>query len=181
MALQRGPDQPQAQPCDDRPEQVIHFPAHIQPIFDRRCITCHGAQNPKAGLSLVDDITEYYSRSYEELLRKELAGPSIPEFGSWNSGKGGGNDQGSYLPPYSLGSYTSKLVSVLDTDSHNDPHRNILSDLEMMVLCRWVDSNYQFYGTYYGRHHSAHYQHQYFRREPTFEEAVDRLAPYWHE
>jgi hypothetical protein len=58
-----------------------------------------------------------------------------------------------------------------------------------MILSRWVDTNYQFYGTYYGRHHPQWlhedpaiptYEPADFRREPTFEEAIDFYAPPWH-
>ena len=59
----------------------------------------------------------------------------------------------------------------------------------MMVVSRWVDSNYQFYGSYFGRQHPqwVHpdpnvpaYSPADFRREATFEEAIGFLAPPWH-
>ncbi len=59
----------------------------------------------------------------------------------------------------------------------------------MMILSRWVDSNYQFYGSYYGRRHSrwakpdpgkSVYDAADFRREATFEEAIHMSAPQWH-
>ena len=65
----------------------------------------------------------------------------------------------------------------------------MLTGMELMVLSRWVDSNYQFYGTYYGRHHSRwvrpdpaipSYDPANFRRRPTFEEATGMFAPDWH-
>jgi hypothetical protein len=61
--------------------------------------------------------------------------------------------------------------------------------MELMILCRWVDTNYQFYGTYYGRHHPQwlnpdpavpSYDPADFRRRPTFEEAIGFFAPKWH-
>jgi hypothetical protein len=65
----------------------------------------------------------------------------------------------------------------------------MLNANELMILSRWVDSNYQFYGGYYGRHH-AHwinpdpanpaYNPEDFRRRPTYEEAVSKSAPDWH-
>ena len=65
----------------------------------------------------------------------------------------------------------------------------MLTAMEMMVLSRWVDSNYQFYGSYYGRHHpkwtepdpaAASYDPDDFRRRPTFQEATSSIAPAWH-
>jgi hypothetical protein len=56
-------------------------------------------------------------------------------------------------------------------------------------LSRWVDSNYQYYGTYFGRHHAhwvaadpakADYDPADFRRKATFDEAIGFLAPAWH-
>ena len=70
-----------------------------------------------------------------------------------------------------------------------DDHTRMLTKMELMVLSRWVDSNYQFYGTYYGRHHPhwvnpdpkvSSYRPEDFRRRPTFAEAVSSSAPEWH-
>jgi hypothetical protein len=68
-------------------------------------------------------------------------------------------------------------------------HSEILTEMELMVLSRWADSNYQFYGSYYGRHHAhwinpdpgnAAYHPADFRRRPRFEEAISMFAPLWH-
>jgi hypothetical protein len=65
----------------------------------------------------------------------------------------------------------------------------MLDPMELMVLSRWVDSNYQFYGSYFGRQHPRWqeadpnvpaYDPADFRRRPTFEEATSFLAPEWH-
>ncbi len=65
----------------------------------------------------------------------------------------------------------------------------MLTEMEMMVVNRWADSNYQFYGTYYGRHHvkwanadpkKPEYKPSDFRRKPEFEEAISFFAPEWH-
>ena len=58
-----------------------------------------------------------------------------------------------------------------------------------MILSRWVDTNYQFYGSYFGRQHPQWvnpdpavpaYDPADFRRKPTFDEATGFLAPEWH-
>ncbi len=64
------------------------------------------------------------------------------------------------------------------------------SETSARRLSRWVDSNYQFYGSYYGRHHTQWernadpkvpaYNTEDFRREATFEEAISPIAPKWH-
>ncbi|MHC4098873.1 MAG: hypothetical protein ACYSU3_22800 [Planctomycetota bacterium] len=70
-----------------------------------------------------------------------------------------------------------------------DDHSTMLTDIELMVLNRWTDTNYQFYGTYYGRHHSAWvnadpakpaYKPEDFRRKALFSEAISMFAPDWH-
>ena len=199
LALTRAPSIPQPQPCDlvenggdGRAGQVIHYPADIQPMFDAKCVPCHGAKDPAGGLRLTGEVTMFYNTSYEELARKELAGPIIPEFTSFLHGDRG-NYNGAYLPPRSLGCPQSTLIAVLTDPAHpknaKDNHCQMLTPMELMRLSRWVDSNYQFYGSYFGRHHPQwlkpdpavpDYDPADFRRKATFEEAVSFLAPPWH-
>ena len=199
VALTREPSTPQPQPCDlvenggnGLAGQVIHYPTDIQPLFDAKCVECHGATEPAGGLRLTGEVTLYYSTSYEELAKRELAGPIIPEFTSFLAGDRG-NYNGAYLPPRSLGCSMSTLMAILTDPAHpknaKDNHTGMLTPMELMVLSRWVDSNYQFYGTYFGRHHSQwvnadpnvpSYNPADFRREATFEEAINFLAPEWH-
>ncbi len=199
LALARAPSQPQPQPCDlvenggdGKAGQVIHYPTDIQPIFDAKCVSCHDANDPAGGLRLTGEPTLYYNTSYEELAKKELAGPIIPEFTSFLWGDRG-NYSGAFLPPSSLGCSKSPMIAALtdsdDPANDEEDHTQMLTEMELMILSRWVDTNYQFYGTYYGRHHPQWihadpavpaYEPADFRREPTFEEAIDFFAPPWH-
>ena len=205
IAVNRPPSEPMVQPCDlienggtGRPQQVIHYPTDIQPIFDTKCISCHGNEKADAELVLTGDFTECYSTSYEKLNQKELAGPIIAEFTSFNTAEFGrkgdqGNINGATLPPKSLGSYRSTLVEILTKSDHpknaKDDHSKMLTKNELMILVRWVDSNYQFYGSYYGRRYGhwqdadpnvPSYNTSDFRRKATFEEATSPYAPIWH-
>ncbi len=199
IALGRDPSVPQPQPCDLKEnggdglaQQVIHYPTDIQPIFDAKCVSCHGDTDPDAGLKLTGNISVYYNTSYEALGSKELAGPLVSEFTSFKKGDQG-NYNGAFLPPKSLGTYQSVLVKILTQPAHpknaQDDHSTMLTPMELMVLNRWIDSNYQFYGTYYGRHHAkwveadpknAKYDPKDFRRKPAFQEAIGFYAPEWH-
>ncbi|MFO7902654.1 MAG: hypothetical protein ACQESR_09800 [Planctomycetota bacterium] len=200
LALTRPPSMPQPQPCDlvqnggdGRAGQVIHYPTDIQPIFDRECVSCHGQEDPEGGLKLTGETTQFYNTSYEQLARKELAGPIIPEFTSFKQGDRG-NYNGAYLPPKTLGCPASTLIDILTDPTHpknaTDDHSRMLTEMELMVLSRWVDSNYQFYGAYWGRQHPrwaksdpdnpAYDPAADFRREATFDEATRFLAPPWH-
>jgi hypothetical protein len=199
LALGRPPSTPQPQPCDlqahggdGRAGQVIHYPADIQPIFNAKCVSCHGAKSPAGGLHLTGEITLYYNTSYEELASKELAGPIIAEFTSLRQGDRG-NYNGAYLPPRSLGSPTSTLIAMLTQPAHaknaKADHSKMLTQMELMIVGRWVDTNYQFYGSYFGRQHpqwvnpdpgNPAYDPRDFRRKATFAEATSFLAPPWH-
>ncbi|MHC4315924.1 MAG: HzsA-related protein [Planctomycetota bacterium] len=199
IAAARAPSTPQPQPCDlvenggdGSARQVIHYPTDIQPVFNAKCVSCHGNDNPAGGLKLTGDLTVYYNTSYEELAKKQLAGPIIPEFTSFLQGDQG-NYNGAFLRPRSLGSYKSVMIDMLRNSDHpknaKDDHSTMLTDIELMVLNRWTDTNYQFYGTYYGRHHSAWvnadpakpaYKPEDFRRKALFSEAISMFAPDWH-
>ena len=199
LALRRPPSPLMPQPCDlvenggdGKPGQVIHYPTDIQPIFDAKCVECHGAKEPAGDLLLTGEVTTMYNTSYEQLARKELAGPLIAEFISFQQGDRG-NYNGAYLPPRSLGCAASTLLAVLTDPAHpansKQDHTKMLTPMELMRLCRWVDSNYQFYGSYFGRQHAQWvnpdprnpaYDPADFRRRPTFEEATGFLAPAWH-
>jgi hypothetical protein len=199
LALTRAPSTPQPQPCDlvanggdGLAGQVLHYPTDIQPIFDAKCVRCHGAKDPAGQLRLTGEVTLFYNTSYEELARKELAGPIIPEFTSFQQGDRG-NYNGAYLPPRSLGCPTSTLIALLTQPGHpknaKDDHSKMLAARELMILSRWVDSNYQFYGSYFGRQHpqwvhpdpaNRAYDPADFRRKATFAEATGLLAPPWH-
>lgn len=200
LALGRPPSLPQPQPCDLKENggdglagQVIHYPTDIQPVLDAKCVSCHGAKEPAGGLRLTGEVTPYYNTSYEQLAIRELAGPIIPEFTSFRHGDRG-NYNGAYLPPKSLGCYKSTLIAVLTDPKHpknaKDDHTKMLTAMELMVVSRWVDTNYQYYGSYWGRHHAQWagkrdpavpaYDPADFRRKATFEEAIGFLAPPWH-
>ncbi len=199
LALTRPPSIPRPQPCDlvanggdGRAGQVIHYPTDIQPIFDAKCVKCHGAKDPAGGLRLTGEITLFYNTSYEELARKQLAGPIIAEFTSFLQGDQG-NYNGAYVPPRHLGCATSTMIELLTNSAHpknaKDDHTKMLTAAEVMILSRWVDTNYQFYGSYFGRQHPQWvkadpavpaYNPADFRRKATFEEATGFLAPPWH-
>ncbi len=79
--------------------------------------------------------------------------PSSPRF----SRATGATTTAPICRPGSLGCPTSTLIAVLTNSAHpknaKDDHSKMLTAMELMILSRWVDTNYQFYGSYFGRQH----------------------------
>ena len=181
MALQHDPCVPAPMPGEAAGTgdwagwgvKVLYYPYDIQPIFDAKCISCHSGGSPSGGLNLSNGVTEHYNVSYENLTEGGYCGPLIVENNDFMT-----IDFTEYLPPKSLGCYTSSLADWLYTDS---AHRARLTDPELYKIFRWIDTNYQFYGTYYGRHHGSYEGHPNFRPMPTVEETISPEAPSWHE
>ncbi len=165
LALTRPADWPGPQPGEPTGRRPLHYPTDVQPIFDRHCLECHSGPKAEDGLDLSGTPTTHFSRSYESLLDRKL----IPTIGE-NHPKWGNIH---YLPPKSLGSHASKLITHL-LAGHNDVH---LSTAERVRLTTWVDSNGQYYGSYYGRRNLRYRDHPNFRPEPTFADAVAAGPP----
>lgn len=188
LAMQRLPSEAGPQPGEESGRRVIHYESDIQPIFDAKCTSCHGAENPSGGLALTggatetgneekDELVSYFIDSYRNLVSDYLEEDQTHYLGYIVREGVHEMDWGEYLAPYSLGSHTSLLVEKLRSDPE---HSDLLTLEEFIRLVTWVDSNAQYYGSYYGRHHADHDQHPNYRVVPTFEEAISPEAPAWH-
>jgi len=164
MALKYPPSKPAPQPGDVTAARVLHYPTDVQPILDKHCIRCHSGDQPKAGLDLSGEMTELFSRSYENILRRDLV-VTLDE---------GSDFEGTELvPPRTVGSHASKFITKLCKGRKNVK----LSQEEMIKLTTWVDANAQYYGSWYGRRSLEYKDHPDFRQVPTFEEAISTQAP----
>jgi hypothetical protein len=119
------------------------------------------------GFYIVSDGVEYMN-----VYDRGLLGPVIGE----NHPKNGNVH---YLPAQSLGSYTSVLVAMFAPDIKlDDPkarqraahlagvHAKIkLAPEELLQITNWVDTNCQYYGTYYGRRDTIFRGHPDYRTE----------------
>ena len=195
MALYRPPSRPGPQPGARSGSRPLHYPTDVQPVLDKHCVRCHGGEKPKAGLRLTGTMTSLFSVSYESLIperrkgsgrrRFDLVGPTIGE----NHPKTGNVR---YLPARSLGSHASVLVSMLNPGKVKlanaklakvaaklaRVHKSIrLSRGEMVRLTTWVDSNGQYYGSYWGRRNLRYKSHPNFRPVPTFAQATSTVSP----
>lgn len=162
LALKRAASEPGPQPGEKSGRRVIHYMTDVQPTFDMHCIRCHSGEKAKAGLDLSGTETNLFCVSYENILRKGLipvVGENHPKWGNVH-----------YVPPYTLGSHASRLVQQL---LRGKGHKGIgISFPEMVRLTTWVDSNGQYYGSYYGRRNKRYKDHPNYRPVPTFDQAV---------
>jgi hypothetical protein len=172
LALSRPPSVPGPQPGEKSGLKVLSYVDDVQPVWDRHCVSCHGGSDPGAGLDLSGRLTEEWSVSYEQLRDRELVGVVIDE------DRPNPDLDGLYLPPYSMGSHTSRLVKML-----LEGHQDIELPLEDRVaITTWIDSNGQYYGTYYGRRHIRFRDHPNFRPVQTVVQVLAPLPPIpWNE
>jgi hypothetical protein len=153
LALRRPPSDPAPQPGETAP-RPLYYPADVQPILDRHCLRCHNAQKSDGELNLSGELTELFSRSYENLLNRDLV-KVIRE----NQPKTG---EAAPIPPYTLGSHASRLIQLI-RQGHEDV---TLAREEFIRLVTWVDANAPYYGSYYGRRNLKYRDHPDFRPAP---------------
>jgi len=189
QALNRPPSLPGPQPGETTGARPIDYAADVQPVWNKHCVQCHSGQSPKGKLDLSGELTGLFNRSYENLMPERrhpplvdrgLLGPIIGE----NHPKTGNV---AYLPAKSLGSHTSVLVAMLsdgkvELENPADAeravrlakiHRKIkLSPEELIRVTTWIESNGQYYGSYYGKRNIKYQNDPDFRPVPTLQDAV---------
>jgi len=134
LALRRAPSAIEPGPDGSRP---FSYPRLVQPVLDRHCVGCHGAQEPAGGVRLTGDHagSDAYSFSYRALAKKDW----VHWFDSVNGGE--------WIPlttPGQFGARASRLTALL-----REGHEGVTlprEDLERIGL--WIDLNVPFYGVY---------------------------------
>ncbi|MHB8900711.1 MAG: HzsA-related protein, partial [Thermoguttaceae bacterium] len=164
-ALSRAPSTPGPQPGEPSGARPLAYEVDVQPVWDRHCVSCHNAQKKDGGLDLAGERTELFCRSYENILARGL----VSIIGE-NHPKAGNNH---YLPPYSLGTYASKLTAYLKPDHYQVQ----LSNQERIRVTTWIDSNGQYYGSYYGRKNLRYAAEPDFRPVLTFGQSHANTPP----
>ncbi len=196
LALQRAPSAAGPQVGEKTGGRPLHYPADVQPVLDKHCVTCHSGDNPKGKLDLSGIKTTLFNVSYEKLVRERRRGngrrryPLMVTIGE-NHPKTGNVH---YLPARSLGSHSSILVAMLAPGkvTLKDPeqakiaaklakkHAKVnrqMTPAELLKITNWVDTNAQYYGSYWGRRNLEYKGHPNFRPEPTYEQALSRYSP----
>ena len=195
MALARKPSVPGPQIGETSGRRPLHYPTDVQPVLDKHCIGCHSGDKPKAGLNLSGEETALFNVSYESLVperrngkgrrRFELLGPTIGE----NHPKTGNVH---YMPAKSFGSHASVLVAMHSKgkvklqDKEQAAHATRLAEVhkkvnlapeELLRISNWVDTNAQYYGSYWGRRNLQYKEHPNYRPVPTFDVAQSHVSP----
>ena len=193
LAFRRAPSLPGAQPGDASGQRALHYATDVQPVWDKHCVQCHGVEKQEARLDLRGTLTERFNVSYENLvperrrgsLDRGLLGPVVGE----NHPKTGNIG---YLPALSLGSHASVLMALLSKGrvQFSDPtlarraaaltkaHEKVeLTPAERVRVATWVDTNAQYYGTYWGRRNVRDKDLPDFRPVPSFEMARSLTLP----
>lgn len=149
------------------PARGFRYMEHVQPIFDKHCVSCHNPEGKAKKLDLRcepkiydPDSKKEWARSYY-FLTKDHPGPNPAVFACrskiWNvSGPAKPTEPNKYVnwwtrfelmgpqPPYRAGSITSGLVKMLDKG-----HKAVkLTEEEMDKLCAWIDLNIPYCGSY---------------------------------
>lgn len=188
MAMKRPPSRPGPQPGEKDGHRPLCYPVDVQPVWDRNCVSCHGGKEPKGGLDLGGGMTDLFNVSYENLVgsgRLRLLGNVVGE----NHPKTGNVE---YRPARSMGSHASVLVAMLSGEAVKlgdqslaeragrlaKVHKNVTLSLEDRVkVTNWIDTNCQYYGSYWGRRNKKYASLPDFRPVSSFEQARSMTEP----
>jgi hypothetical protein len=87
LAFSREPSMPEAPSWGTT--ELVGFERHIQPIMDKYCVSCHGAENPKGGFDFSSKKTLGYTQAYRTMfgIKPGMQTPLIKEFWDYAVGK----------------------------------------------------------------------------------------------
>lgn len=120
----------------------------IQPIFERRCVRCHGSRKPEGGI----DLTA--ARDRDGMMQSFLT-----LFGRGKDGKAGRPllvscsdrfSDSSVTRPKQFGSHRSRVVRVLLDDPLHRNEAKLKAD-EWTALVTWVDANAPYYDAFFNK------------------------------
>jgi hypothetical protein len=146
----------------------IDYRYDIQPIWDAKCISCHGGSQAP---DLRGTETTHFSASYQNLIDGGYVSRLVEQGPKW------GNVH--YLGPYSYATAFAHNSSLVTTVVKNVHQSVTLTEGEKVRIVTWVDNNSQFYGTYYGWRNTAWSSDPYYRIKPTWENATESKEN-WH-
>ncbi len=121
----------------------LDFRDDVQPILERRCVSCHGDESPAAGLALTATRTAHFTVAYEALLRS-------------GTGSTGGRAYVDDSEGRARGSFLIELLTGRELDApralgatgvvHPPPPQPPLTAEELLTLTRWIELGATFIG-----------------------------------
>jgi hypothetical protein len=128
-ATTRGPSP--IEPIAGVPD-VIDYPRHVQPIWDKHCVKCHSAEKPDGHVVLTGDYNDWFTQSYYALFSSKQVSDSE------------GYAEDGNRPARGFGSAASPLMNKID-GSHYEAR---LSPQERWIVQLWIDTGATYPGTY---------------------------------
>ncbi len=150
LALRRAPQRPTPPPWGA--ERMLGYEWLVQPILDRHCVRCHGAEEPDGGLDLTatrapDGLYQSFRTMFGLLPGQEKKGQILVSCSDRFS-------NADVSRPKQFGSHKSPLVRVLlDDDLHKKEVQ--LSPTEWLSLVTWVDANAPYHDAFLNKRPAA--------------------------
>jgi len=136
LAMTAGPAVPEPESWGSG---FVDYATMVQPIFDRRCVGCHGGEQDIAkGIDLSGGWTWAFNISYETLLKNCLSGFLNCHNSSVHTSE--------LLPPRSIGSGGAPLAELL-LAGHEGQIKE-MSRQEIDLVLAWMDTNSNYYGSW---------------------------------
>ncbi len=111
---------------------VIDYPRHVQPIWDKYCTECHNPDKPDGRVVLTGDYNDWFTQSYFALFSSNQVSDSQ------------GYEEDGNRRARGFGSVASPLMGKID-GSHYGVR---LSDEERWTVQLWIDTGATYPGTY---------------------------------
>ncbi|MBM3494833.1 MAG: hypothetical protein FJX72_11040, partial [Armatimonadetes bacterium] len=122
----------------------------VQPVLDRRCVSCHSGPTPAGKVDLRGDKTDFFNASYEALARgRDHGGLVNSPYVNWIPTYNGWEQNILQIAPKAWGSPKSRLADII-VSGHPDAQgraRVRLTDDERLRVLLWIDLNVPYYGT----------------------------------
>ncbi len=123
----------------------LNYAARVQPIFDAKCVSCHGGEKGMAaGLDLSRGWTEFFNISYEHLTARREKMYTADLIAGICAMNGTAYWSCKVFDPYTHGSGKAPLADIL----LKAPHKDRLTQQERETLFAWMDSNGMYFGTW---------------------------------
>lgn len=123
----------------------LDYASRIQPIFDVKCVSCHGGEKGMAaGLDLSRGWTEFFNISYEHLTARREKMYTADLIAGICAMNGTAYWSCKVFDPYDHGSGKAPLADLL----LKEPHKSRLTRQEREQVFAWMDSNGTYFGTW---------------------------------